>query len=123
MRGVRHTTALLAVTAMVILGACSSSTADSTTTAPPTSAGPTATASSGTAATDQVELQMCRTLELLEAAGVTGPAGAFALEAVDLADADGPTRSAYGDLLISAPRSHCSDFIAYADDVAYWLGF
>ena len=105
----RRAAAPLIMSAVVALGACSSNTADTTTTAP--------------VEQDVAQRQMCRTLELLEAARVSGSTAAVALETVDLAEADGPTRSAYGDLLIGAPTTHCPSSAPYAENVAYWLGF
>ena len=117
MPAIRRTTALAAIAVVVAAGACTSSTAGTT------SSTTTTTTSTATVAGDELNQQMCRTLELLESAGVTGPHAAASLEAVDLADAAGPQRSAYGDLLVGAPRSHCSNLVIYADYVAYWLGF
>ena len=106
----RCTTAVLAIAFGIAVGGCSSTATDTT-------------SSTTTAAGEELEQQMCRTLEILEASGVSGPAAANALLTVDLADADNSARSAYGHFLIDASRSHCPASTAYADDVAYWLGF
>ena len=66
---------------------------------------------------------MCRTLELLSSASV--PPG-FAAESIVTTDLNGLTaqeKAAYGDLLIRAPLEECANQIAYADEIAYWLGF
>ncbi len=105
----RRSVGLLILAIALVLGACSSSATDTTTTT--------------TVDTDATDARMCRTLELLEAAGVPGPSAALAIEKVDLANAPSQARGAYGDLLVSATRNLCPASTAYADDVAYWLGF
>lgn len=67
--------------------------------------------------------QMCRTLDLLAAAGVPGPQAAAAMASTDLQDATSQQKARYGDILASAPSAACPEHIAYAEDIAYWLGF
>jgi len=125
MREIRFV-ALLTLTIALVAGACSSDTPGTslTTTTATDAAGESAAQTTTTVVgADDLDAQMCRTLELLEAAGVLAPSAAVSIEAVDLAEATSQERSAYGNLLISAPTMHCPESALYAYDIAYWLGY
>ncbi|MCL1595554.1 MAG: hypothetical protein M3132_14495 [Actinomycetia bacterium] len=66
---------------------------------------------------------MCRTLDLLSNANATPGSASLAITQTDLDDLTTTEQVAYGDFLISAPRAECTEHIAYADEIAYWLGF
>ncbi len=66
---------------------------------------------------------MCRTLDLLSAAGVPAGRAAGSMTETDLKGVSSIEWAAYGDVLIAASRVACPEHIEYADDIAYWLGF
>jgi hypothetical protein len=66
--------------------------------------------------------ETCRTLRLLQAAGVQGPGAADAIRAVDLDGASSQELVEYGRVLTAAPLTLCTDVAFYAADVSYWLG-
>jgi hypothetical protein len=66
---------------------------------------------------------MCRTLELLSSASVPPGNAAESIVTTDLDGLPSQEKAAYGDLLIRAPLEECANQIAYADEIAYWLGF
>ncbi len=66
---------------------------------------------------------MCRTLELLSAASVPPGNAAASIVTTDLDGLTASEKAEYGDVLVLAPREECTDQIAYADEIAYWLGF
>jgi len=66
---------------------------------------------------------MCRTLELLSAAGAPPGRASEAITATDLEDATSTDMELYGAMLVSAPRALCPEQVDYADEIAYWLGF
>lgn len=108
--------AALSLTVVLTVASCSSSTSDATTSS---TEAPTVSVSD----VDVAVAAMCRTLSLLDAAGVAPGPASVALTEVDQ---DGLTTSelaAYGATLIEAPRSACPEHTALADEIAYWLGF
>jgi ABC-type Fe3+-hydroxamate transport system substrate-binding protein len=112
----RHLTrsSIVLVLAIALLGAaCTSSTEESVDTATTTTID--AEAERTTA--------MCRTLDLLSNAGATPGSASLAITDTDLVGLTTTEQAEYGDLLISAPRAECTEHIAYADEIAYWLGF
>ena len=100
----------------LVIAACSGSSDETTTT---TSAVPDSQVQDA----ETLEQEMCRTLALLSSVGANPPAAAIALLETDLDGATGQQMTAYGDLLIGAPVSACPAHIAYAEEIAYWLGF
>jgi hypothetical protein len=114
--------AALSLTVVLTVASCSSSTSDTTTSS---TEAPTVSVEDGGSVSDLdvAVAAMCRTLSLLDAAGVAPGPASVALTEVDQ---DGLTTSelaAYGAMLIEAPRSACPEHTALADEIAYWLGF
>jgi hypothetical protein len=108
------------VLAIGVLGAsCSSSDGD-----PDDST--TVTEVDGTGTDDLLEeamVEMCRTLDLFSFAGTPPGNASVAMTETDLVGATASERTAYGRLLIEAPRAECPEHSLYADEIAYWLGF
>jgi hypothetical protein len=108
------------VLAIAVLGAsCSSSDGDN-------GDSTTVTEAERTGTDDLLEeavLEMCRTLDLFSFAGTPPGNASVAMTETDLVDATAGERTAYGRLLIEAPRAECSEHSLYADEIAYWLGF
>lgn len=108
------------VLAIAVLGAsCSSSDGD-----PDDST--TVTEVDGTGTDDLLEeamVEMCRTLDLFSFAGTPPGNASVAMTETDLVGATASERTAYGRLLIEAPRAECPEHSLYADEIAYWLGF
>jgi hypothetical protein len=72
---------------------------------------------------EEAVVEMCRTLDLFSFAGTPPGNASVAMNETDLVDATAGERTAYGRLLIEAPRAECSEHARYADEIAYWLGF
>ena len=72
---------------------------------------------------DAAILEMCRTLDLFSSAGTPPGNASVAMTETDLVDATPAEQTAYGRLLIDAPRAECPEHTLYADEIAYWLGF
>jgi hypothetical protein len=103
----------------VLATACSSSDADpdeSTTV-------PVADVSGTEQLLEEAVVEMCRTLDLFSFAGTPPGNASVAMIETDLVDATAGERTAYGRLLIEAPRAECIEHARYADEIAYWLGF
>jgi hypothetical protein len=103
----------------VLATACSSSDADpdeSTTV-------PVADVSGTEQLLEEAVVEMCRTLDLFSFAGTPPGNASVAMTETDLVDATAGERTAYGRLLIEAPRAECIEHARYADEIAYWLGF
>jgi hypothetical protein len=103
----------------VLATACSSSDADpdeSTTV-------PVADVSGTEQLLEEAVVEMCRTLDLFSFAGTPPGNASVAMIETDLVDATASERTAYGRLLIEAPRAECIEHARYADEIAYWLGF
>lgn len=111
---------IVAVLAVGLLAAsCSSSDADSADST-------TVIEAEGADADDLLEdsiIEMCRTLDLFSFAGTPPGNASVAMAETDLVGATASEHTAYGRLLIEAPRADCQDHILYADEIAYWLGF
>lgn len=107
----QRTLTVLVVALGVLAAACSSSEPEETTT----------TIAVEDIAVDAAE-SMCRTLELLSSAGVSAGAASEAITVTDLDGISAQEMSAYGELLVRAPRAECTEQVEYADAVAYWLG-
>ena len=121
---IRSIIVLVAVFALA-LGACSSDDSGDTSTTTSAEGGDTESGAPSTTVPDDEEAvaQMCRTLQLLNNAGVFPQTAAVAMEATDLLDATSQERAAYGDLLVLAPQEECTYLTGYADEIAYWLGY
>lgn len=103
----------------VLAAACSSSDADpdeSTTV-------PVADVTGTEQLLEEAVVEMCRTLDLFSFAGTPPGNASVAMNETDLVDATAGERTAYGRLLIEAPRAECIEHARYADEIAYWLGF
>jgi hypothetical protein len=103
----------------VLAAACSSSDADpdeSTTV-------PVADVTGTEQLLEEAVVEMCRTLDLFSFAGTPPGNASVAMIETDLVDATASERTAYGRLLIEAPRAECIEHARYADEIAYWLGF
>jgi hypothetical protein len=103
----------------VLAAACSSSDADpdeSTTV-------PVADVTGTEQLLEEAVVEMCRTLDLFSFAGTPPGNASVAMIETDLVDATAGERTAYGRLLIEAPRAECIEHARYADEIAYWLGF
>jgi hypothetical protein len=111
---------IAAVLAIGVLAAsCSSSGTDP-------AASTTVTGAEGTGTDDLLEeavVEMCRTLDLFSFAGTPPGNASVAMTETDLVGATASERTAYGRLLIEAPRAGCHEHGLYADEIAYWLGF
>ena len=121
MKNARNRMILIAgVLAVALLSAsCSSSDAD-----PADST--TVTDAEGTGTDELLEeavIEMCRTLDLFSFAGTPPGNASVAMTETDLVGATTSERTAYGRLLIEAPRAECPEHGLYADEIAYWLGF
>jgi hypothetical protein len=102
----------------VLAASCSSSDAD-----PDDST--TVTEAEGEGGDDLAEeavVEMCRTLDLFSFAGTPPGNASVAMTETDLVGATASERTAYGRLLIEAPRAECPEHSLYADEIAYWLG-
>lgn len=122
---------LLVTSAMVSCGGSVEETTTTSTSAPPTldaeaEAFVAALASTGAslAGDDALALgrDICRSLRVLQAAGVQGAGAADALRTVDLDGATTGELATYGKVLDAASRTLCPDASFYARDVSYWLG-
>jgi hypothetical protein len=108
---------MLLLVAGLVVASCSSAATETTTTE-------SSTVTGSTGEQDEAAISaMCRTLSLLDAAGVPAGAASVALTFVDLDGLPTSESATYAALLISAPRTDCPDQIVYADEIAYWLGF
>ena len=72
---------------------------------------------------EEAVIEMCRTLDLFSFAGTPPGNASVAMTETDLVGATTSERTAYGRLLIEAPRAECPEHGLYADEIAYWLGF
>jgi hypothetical protein len=107
---------LIAVVAFALLvAACSSSESD-------VASSTTMIDASEELATEAIS-EMCRTLDLFSFAGTPPGNASEALAETDLVAATAVERTAYGRVLIEAPRAECPEHVQYADEIAYWLGF
>lgn len=121
MKSLRNRKILIAgVLAVALLSAsCSSSDAE-----PENST--TVTEAEGTGTEEMLKeaiAEMCRTLDLFSVAGTPPGNASVAMAETDLAGATASERTAYGRVLIEAPREDCPEHGLYADEIAYWLGF
>jgi hypothetical protein len=114
------------IVAMVMFAAlpagCSSSGDDTTTTEGGSTTIPTTTIPVD-GITEEAVVEMCHTLSLLFNAGALPGSAAFSIELTDLTDATPEEKTLYGEVLVVAPGRACPEHIAYADEIAYWLGF
>jgi hypothetical protein len=65
---------------------------------------------------------VCRTLRLLNAAGVPGALAADAIREVDLAELSAQELGTYGAALAAVAGTLCPEVAFLATDTAYWLG-
>lgn len=98
--------------AVVALTSCSSTSDDTTT-----------TVVDDEAAQALAVEQMCRTLSILVNANASPGHASEGMAATDLDGATPDEMATYGDILVLAPRTSCPEFAAYADEIAYWLGY
>lgn len=114
--------AVFSLAIVLTVASCSSTTSDSTTTSAEEST--VAEEDAGSVSEDDAAIAaMCRTLGLLDAGGVAPGPASVAMTEVDLKGLSTSESADYGATLIAAPRSACPEHTAYADEIAYWLGF